>query len=76
MLEWIASMFDLASKIRLFHFSVCPQRFSLPIYLPRPTLELNIVFFFSNSIWLIHLEFEGDVGDTYVVYFPFVVSPL
>jgi hypothetical protein len=31
----------------------------LPFYLPRSILKLNIVFFFPNSIWLIHLEFEG-----------------
>jgi hypothetical protein len=52
-------MFGLESKIRLFHFSMCPQSFSLPIYLPWPTLELNIVFFLPNSMWLIHLELEG-----------------
>jgi hypothetical protein len=31
----------------------------LQTYSPRPILELNIVFFFSNSMCFIHLEFEG-----------------
>jgi hypothetical protein len=43
--------------------------------LPRPILKLNIVFFFPNSMWLIHLEFErgGGVREMYsFFYFPFV----
>jgi hypothetical protein len=53
-----------------------PSETQLADLLTKAHTQLNIVFFFTNSIWLIHLEFEGGVRDTYVVYFRFVVSPL
>jgi hypothetical protein len=42
-------------------FVMRPYSFSWLIYSPRHILELNIGSISPNSVWLIHLEFEGDV---------------
>jgi hypothetical protein len=54
--------FQLLYMTRFLLFSMCPQRINLQTYLPRPIPELIIIFFFPNSMWLIHLEFEGGRG--------------
>jgi hypothetical protein len=48
-----------AVQDKIIALQYVPSEIQLADLLTKATLELNIVFFFPNSMWLIRLEFEG-----------------
>jgi hypothetical protein len=48
-----------STQDKIVSLQYVPSETQLADLLTKAHTQLNIVFFFTNSIWLIHLEFEG-----------------